>query len=184
VANVLIFGAGGIGLLCARVAHILGAAAIMVADTNSERLTTAKETGAAHVVNPRASDFQAEVSAAFGTRGVDVVIDAAGHQATREAAITILNPGGTLMNIGLGIDRTELPINYLTRQEIRILGSYCYTQDDFASSVDLLVHGRVTEQGWTEERSLWDGGGIFADLVAGRVTSGKVMLRPNMGAAV
>jgi len=181
-ANVLIFGAGGIGILSARVARILGASAILMADTNNERLAMALRTGVDYVVNPRDADLLTEVRAAMGDKGVDVVIDSAGFQPTRETALKVLNPGGTLMNIGLGIDETNLPINYLTRNEIQILGSFCYTHHDFAASVDLLVSGRVTESGWTEVRPFDAAGNAFADLVAGRVTSGKILLGLNQGA--
>lgn len=115
---------------------------------------------------------------AFGSKGVDVVIDAAGFQPTREAAVKLLNAGGTLMNIGLGIDETLLPINYTIRHEIEILGSFCYSRQDFQDAVDLLIAGKVTEIGWTEIRPLSEGFQAFAQLVAGEVTSGKIVLKP------
>lgn len=175
-ANVLVIGAGGIGLLSAMVARILGASAIAVADTNKERLGVAREIGFDFAANPAETGWREFAASSFGSKGVDVVIDAAGFQATREAAMSILNPGGTFMNIGLGIDRTELPINHLIRSEIAILGSFCYTTEDFADSVDLLASGRITERGWTEVRPLSEGGRAFADLTAGRVSRGKIFL--------
>lgn len=175
-ANVVIFGAGGIGLLCAQVAKLLGAANVLIADTNGNRLQVALDTVADEVLNPKSSSLSAAV-ASLGERGVDVVIDAAGFQPTREASLEILNPGGTIMNIGLGIDRTELPINHLIRSEIQILGSFCYTDQDFMDAVQLLVEGRVTETGWTEIRDVEEGGQAFRDLVEGKVNLGKIFLR-------
>jgi threonine dehydrogenase-like Zn-dependent dehydrogenase len=181
--NVLIFGAGGIGLLCSMVARLLGAAKTIVADTNDERLAIARQTGVDVTVNPSKTDIGVLIQQELGEKGIDVVIDAAGFQPTREAALKWVNPGGTVMNIGLGIDQTELRINHLIRNEIEILGSFCYSADDFHDAVALLTSGRITEQGWTEIRPMSEGEQAFAELVAGRVTNGKIFLRPDAGNA-
>lgn len=178
-ANVLIYGAGGIGLLCAMTARILGASRITMVDTNQERLDKALQVGIDIGVNARLEDANARIQEVNSDKGIDVVIDCAGFQPTREAAVRMLNPGGTLMNIGLGIDGTQLPINYTIRSEIEILASFCYTRQDFKDAVDLLVSGKVTERGWTEIRPLSEGASAFADLVAGKVTSGKIFLDPQ-----
>ncbi|MDF2716696.1 MAG: adh 4 [Paenibacillus sp.] len=177
-AGVLVFGAGGIGLLCAMTAKLLGASRVMIADTNAKRLAMAASLGIGETANPREEELGERVRAVFGEGGLDAVIDAAGFQPTREAAIRLVRPGGTFMNIGLGIDDTVLPINHLIRSEIEILGSFCYSQQDFHDAVRLLSEGRITEEGWTEIRPLADGGDAFAELVAGRVHVGKIFLQP------
>ncbi|TNJ64589.1 galactitol-1-phosphate 5-dehydrogenase [Paenibacillus hemerocallicola] len=177
-AGVLVFGAGGIGLLCAMTAKLLGASRVMIADTNAKRLEMAASLDIGETVNPREEDLGERVRAAFGEGGLDAVMDAAGFQPTREAAIRLVRPGGTFMNIGLGIDDTVLPINHLIRGEIDILGSFCYSRQDFHDAVRLLSEGRITEEGWTEVRPLAAGGDAFAELVAGRVHVGKIFLQP------
>ncbi|MBW7461796.1 zinc-binding dehydrogenase, partial [Paenibacillus sepulcri] len=124
-ANVVIFGAGGIGILCAKSARLLGAERIIVLDTHDERLQMAAGVAADYTFNPLQCDIKAEIAAITGDKGVDVVIDAAGFQPTRTAAIAIVNPGGTVMNIGLGIDDTVIPVNVQIRSEIELLGSFC-----------------------------------------------------------
>lgn len=175
-ANVLVFGAGGIGLLCAITAKILGASHVVIADTNNKRLEMAKLAVVDEVVNP-ASVSRERIKAMFGDAGIDVVIDAAGFQPTREAAIHLLNAGGTFMNIGLGIDDTALPMNVMIRQEIVILSSFCYTNQDFIDAVKLLEEGKVSEEGWTEIRHLSEGGIAFQELVSGSVHTGKIILK-------
>ncbi len=177
-ANVVVFGAGGIGLLCAMTAKLLGAAKVMIVDTNPERLKMCKSIGLTHTAHAREDRLEERTRETFGSKGVDVVIDAAGFQPTREAAVKLLNASETLMNIGLGIDETLLPINYTIRQEIEILGSFCYSRQDFQDAVDLLIAGKITETGWTEIRPLAEGFQAFAHLVAGEVTSGKIVLKP------
>jgi len=177
-ANVVVFGAGGIGLLCAMTANLLGASKVMIVDTNAERLEMCHSIGITETANARENRLEERVRETFASKGVDVVIDAAGFQPTREAAVKLLNPGGTLMNIGLGIDVTELPINDTIRSEIEILASFCYTRQDFQDAVDLLIAGKINEVGWTEMRLLSEGNQAFADLVSGKVTSGKILLHP------
>ncbi|MDI4644027.1 zinc-dependent alcohol dehydrogenase [Cohnella hashimotonis] len=179
VPHVVVFGAGGIGLLSAMTASLLGAAKVMVVDTNPDRLAMCRRIGIQETVNAREDKLEEKAKLAFGSKGVDVVIDAAGFQPSREAAIRLLNPGGNLMNIGLGIDETILPINYAIRHEIEILGSFCYSRQDFQDAVDLLAAGKITEAGWTETRSLSEGFQAFKQLVAGQVTSGKILLIPQ-----
>ncbi|RKN65479.1 zinc-binding dehydrogenase [Paenibacillus ginsengarvi] len=178
-AGALVFGAGGIGLLCALAAKLLGASRVLIADTNAERLAAAEALGGFETANPREEDLGSRVRAVFGEGGLDAVIDAAGFQPTREAAMRLVRPGGTVMNIGLGIDDTVLPINHLIRSEIEVLGSFCYSAQDFHDAVRLLAEGRITEQGWTEVRPLEAGADAFAELVAGRVDAGKIFLRPH-----
>jgi threonine dehydrogenase-like Zn-dependent dehydrogenase len=177
--NTIIFGAGGIGLLSAMVARILGVDQIIIMDTNGERLKMVQSLGFGNTVNPNTEEVSSKVQGFCGNKGVDVVIDAAGFQSTREMAMKLVSPGGTIMNIGLGVDGTLLPINHQIRSEIEILGSFCYTNEDFHNAVDLLIAGKVNASGWTEIRPLSAGAGAFADLVAGRVHAGKIFLDPG-----
>jgi threonine dehydrogenase-like Zn-dependent dehydrogenase len=174
-ANVLVCGAGGIGLLSAFTAKLLGAMQVVVTDTNTKRLEIASNNGIDLAINPQEENLKEVIRASF-PEGIDVVIDAAGFQQTREAAAYLLNPGGTIMNIGLGIDATQLPVNHFIRNEIRVLGSFCYTPQDFHDAVRLLSEGAITEEGWTEIRPLSDGDQAFKDLTEGKVHKGKILL--------
>jgi 2-desacetyl-2-hydroxyethyl bacteriochlorophyllide A dehydrogenase len=177
-AAVVVFGAGGIGILCAMNARILGASDVVIADTNADRLDLVRQLGFRHTVNPKTEPLEEKVRAIIGGKGADVVIDAAGFQPTRETAMRLVNPGGTFMNIGLGIDETKLPINHLIRSEIAVLGSFCYTARDFADAVELLESGRITEDGWTDIRRLEEADTAFQDLTGGKVKFGKLFLKP------
>jgi threonine dehydrogenase-like Zn-dependent dehydrogenase len=70
-----------------------------------------------------------------------------------------------------------LPANYIIRQEITVTGSFAYTDDDFAQSVDFLVRGIVQPSiDWLEERPLRDGPAAFAELVDGKAQVAKIVL--------
>lgn len=177
-ANVVVFGAGTIGLLSFLTAQILGASKIIVVDTNEARLRTPEKLGAHAVFTPHTPDYLHQIKEAMGPSGIDVIIDAAGFQATRSAAVELVNLGGTIMNIGLGIDHTQIPINVCIRNEISILGSFSYDKQDFYDALELLKSGKINESDWSEIRSLRDGDRAFQDLIHGRVPHAKIFLTP------
>lgn len=175
-ANVLVYGVGTIGLLSAFVSKILGANKIIVLDVNDERLKTVKGVGIEYGINSRTEDVPARIVEITEGKGIDVIIDAAGFLPTRTQAFDLVNPGGVIMNIGLGINETPLPINNQIRSEITVLGSFCYTKQDFYDAIQLLVEGKISEEGWSEIRPLEAGEEAFSDLVAGKVTNSKIFL--------
>lgn len=176
-AGVAVLGAGAIGLLNAFVARMLGASQVIVLDKNRERVALASELGfLSETFEP---GIEEKVGRIAGKQGIDVVIDAAGFQQTRELAIRLLGAGGRLMNIGLGIDDTMLPLNYAVRSEFEIMGSFCYTRQDFSDALSLLGQGRITGDGWSALRPLSEGSRSFRELTRGAVREGKIILQPN-----
>lgn len=175
-ANVMIYGAGTIGLLSAFVSKILGANKVIVLDLNEERLKTVKNAGIEYVINSKTEDVPTNIQSITGGKGIDVIIDAAGFLPTRTEAFDLVNPGGVIMNIGLGINETPLPINNQIRSEITVLGSFCYAKQDFQDAIQLLVEGKISEEGWSEIRPLEAGQDAFGELVAGKVAKSKIFL--------
>jgi threonine dehydrogenase-like Zn-dependent dehydrogenase len=175
-ANVLVYGAGTIGLLSAFMAKILGAENVIVLDLNAERLKTVQEAGIEHVIQSNKENVEQRVKEITGTKGIDVIIDAAGFLPTRKQAIQLINPGGVVMNIGLGIDETPILINQTIRSEITLLGSFCYTNQDFYDALQLLINGKISEEVWSEIRTIEEGHQAFTDLVNGNVTKSKIFL--------
>ena len=72
-----------------------------------------------------------------------------------------------------------LDIRKLTLQEVTLMGSYCYTMVDVRATVKALYSGALGSLEWIEQRPLSEGGNAFADLLAGRTPSAKIVLVPN-----
>lgn len=176
LANVLIYGAGTIGLLSGLVSQILGANKVILLDLNDDRLQTVQQAGIDFVVNPKSEDVPARIQEITNNEGIDVIIDAAGFAPTRQQAFELINPGGVIMNLGLGIDETPLRINHLIRSEITVLGSFCYTKQDFQDAVKLILEGKISKEGWSEIRPLEEGQQAFRELVAGKMAKSKIFL--------
>ena len=105
---VAVFAQGPIGLCATAGARLSGASVVIGVDRLAGRLQIASKLGADHVVDASRDDPVDEIMRLTGGRGVDVAIEALGTQATFEAALRVLRPGGTLSS--LGVYSTDLTI--------------------------------------------------------------------------
>ncbi|KAA0572176.1 NAD(P)-dependent alcohol dehydrogenase [Azospirillum sp. Sh1] len=108
--TVAVFAQGPIGLCATAGAKLKGATTIIGVDTVPARLEMARRMGADHVVNFREVDPVEEIMRLTDGRGVDVAIEALGTQATFEAALRVLRPGGTLSSLGVYSGDLRLPL--------------------------------------------------------------------------
>ena len=176
--NLLVLGAGPIGLCMIAAAKARGVKHIIVSDISDARLEIAKHWGATHTVNAKIADTVAATMAAF-PNGVDIAIDAVGTGLVRNQAIKSVMPGGTVVLMGLHEDETAIPTNYIIRQEIRLMGSFCYSREAFATAVDLISrHVVKATPDWLIERPLSDGKMSFEELLAGTSPVTKIVLIP------
>jgi len=99
--EVLIIGAGAIGLLAAACAKALGASKVLVADINSERLQLAKTMGADVIINSRETNLQSEVMRLTNGDGVPRLVEASGNAQVVNSCFKLLQKGAELVFIGL-----------------------------------------------------------------------------------
>jgi len=107
---VAVFAQGPIGLCATAGARLRGASKIIVVDGIDDRLAIARHMGADEVVNFRKTDVVDEILRLTGGRGVDAAIEALGTQATFEAALRVLKPGGTLSSLGVYSTDLRIPL--------------------------------------------------------------------------
>jgi threonine dehydrogenase-like Zn-dependent dehydrogenase len=167
----LVIGAGAIGLLAAMLLKSRGVAELVVAETNPLRAQTLLQ----------ASGVQATPGAALQAMAgrFDFVLDAVGVAPSRDLAIAAAAAGAVVAHVGLGDWTSALDWRALTLREITLIGCYTYTTADLHAAVAALAAGEFGELAWVEERPLAAGAAAFEDLVAGRVASAKVLLRPD-----
>jgi L-iditol 2-dehydrogenase len=104
-SDVLVVGAGPIGVLTCQVARHQGAARVFVVEPLDHRRATALRCGADAVFAPEHG--AAEVWDATGGRGVDVAIEMAGTDAAIETAVTAIRPGGRVALAGIPSEDTS-----------------------------------------------------------------------------
>jgi L-iditol 2-dehydrogenase len=166
-----VLGGGAIGLAAALVLAMQGAGEIHIGEPNAGRRRTAQQAGPFAAYAPGADGEPAAAS-------LDLVIDAVGADATRQAACRLVRPGGAIVHIGLLPGSGGLDLRRITLQEITLAGSYCYTMQDFREVVTALAARRFGELGWFEVRALREGARAFDDIDSGRTAAAKIVLRP------
>jgi len=107
---VVVFAQGPIGLCATAGAKLCGASIIIGVDTVPERLAMARRLGATATIDYRHVDPVAEILRLTDGRGVDVAIEALGTQATFEACLRVLRPGGTLSSLGVYSQDLHIPL--------------------------------------------------------------------------
>ena len=108
--SVAVFAQGPIGLCATAGAKLSGATTIIGVDRLRKRLDMATRMGADHVIDSSAVDPVEEIMRLTDGRGVDVAIEALGTQATFEACLRVLRPGGTLSSLGVYSGDLKIPL--------------------------------------------------------------------------
>lgn len=155
--SVAIVGAGTIGILALLMARLRGISRAAVVDKNAARLEVARKLGAELVVNSAQEDPVQAVRRWSGGEGAEYVVETAGIQATRRAAVHLCRRGGRLLFIGMAEMESSLPWIEMIRDEKAVFTTFAYTPRDFATSLRLIESRRVDLRAWTEARPLEDG---------------------------
>lgn len=108
--TVAVFAQGPIGLCATLGAKLSGATLVIGVDRVPARLEMARRMGADVVVDASQVDVVDEILKITGGRGVDASIEALGTQATFEAALRVLRPGGTLSSLGVYSTDLKIPL--------------------------------------------------------------------------
>ncbi len=98
--NVLLTGAGPIGLMGLLVARALGAARVVVVEPSPLRARLARDLGADQVVDPTRQDAQEQILDFFGGYA-DVHLEFSGAPAAFALGLSVLRNGGTMSLLGL-----------------------------------------------------------------------------------
>ena len=165
-ATAVVIGAGTIGLACMQAALLRDPDRLTVIELHPKRREHALALGA----------DAATADAKDVLPGADVVIDAAGTQATRLLALDLLAPGGTAVFIGMHSDETALPWRRVIRGNNTIRGVFAYEDRDFQQALDQLAEGRAGIGELKEVLPLDRGPAAFAELATGPTADIKVFL--------
>lgn len=110
--DVLITGAGPIGVMAAAIAKHVGARHVVVSDINEYRLQLAKKAGATYVVNPTQEKFSDVMKKLGMTEGFDVGMEMSGNAQAFQSLLDAMNNGGRVAI--LGIFPTQVAIDWST----------------------------------------------------------------------
>lgn len=134
--QVLVTGAGPIGLLAMQVAKALGAGEVTLTDVSPERLELAEKMGANRTVNV------AEESLADAGIGANVLIECSGNPRALNDGIMRLHPAGTAVVVGMATDEISVPLGYIQPREITLTGTFRYA-NTYPAAIALAANGQV-----------------------------------------
>lgn len=139
--NVVIAGAGMLGVVACAMCRNAEAARVIAADIDDARLATAREFGADDVVklSPR-QPLKEQLAARLPGEAVTVALDYSGVSETMEALIGALGVGGTLVLVGAVSPQRPLQINaeQVVRNLHTIAGLHNYNVPDLVTAVDFI----------------------------------------------
>ncbi len=144
--NVLIMGAGPIGLLHAKVAKLGGASAIYVSDLSPERLDRCRQVDASWMA-VRAEDVAAHIADATGGRGVDVCIVACPSSQAQAQALELTGINGRVLFFGgLPRDKSTVPLdtNLIHYKQLLVTGTTRASIAQFRKVLSLMADGSLT----------------------------------------
>ena len=143
-ADVLLIGAGPIGIMHAKLALLRGAARVFVNDLSQERLDQIAELVPG--VIPVSGDIAAEIRAHTG-RGVDGCIIAAPAPIAQTQSLAYMNMNGKVLFFGgLPKDRENVTLNtnLLHYRQLAIVGCTGQSLTDYRTCAKLLNTGRIS----------------------------------------
>jgi (R,R)-butanediol dehydrogenase/meso-butanediol dehydrogenase/diacetyl reductase len=140
--NVLVLGAGPIGLAAILGARMAGAAAVYVSEPVAERRAVAAEAGATEVFDPADADVRREVFLRTGRLGPRVAIDATGRPEVVDLGIRSLQRGGTIAVAGITAAALQTDLRQIVLYERTVCGSLGYNFD-IPRVLGLMASGRL-----------------------------------------
>ncbi|HVP28181.1 MAG TPA: zinc-binding dehydrogenase [Myxococcota bacterium] len=173
--NVLVMGAGPIGLSTLLWARHFGARSVIVSEKSPGRRAMAERFGASAAVDP-GDLLSATQRVAPG--GIDVVFEAVGVPGLIAQAINSVKFRGRVVVVGVCMQPDQIFPFFAITKEASLHFVLAYEKPDFQYAVDMLDQGRIEPRGMiTDEIALEAVGGAFVALET-PTTQSKVLVVP------
>ncbi|WP_421904190.1 L-threonine 3-dehydrogenase [Maridesulfovibrio sp.] len=122
--DVLITGAGPIGMMAVAVARHAGARHIVITDINDYRLDLAGKMGATRTVNVTKEKLEDVMNELGMTEGFDVGLEMSGSPAAFGEMLDKMNHGGNIALLGILPDNTAIDWNQVVFKGLKLKGIY------------------------------------------------------------
>ena len=142
---VVVIGPGPIGLLCVKMASILGATNIVVVGTDGDesRMEYAKKWGATRVINSAKEDPVPLIMAMGDGYGADLVVDAAGFSPTLKLSLDVVRPNGQINKIGWGPGPVGFSLDQIISKVVTLQGTFSHNWDVWEKCLVLMSEKKV-----------------------------------------
>lgn len=170
--EVVIIGAGGVGMMAIQIARAMGMDPIVV-DIDPAKLEAAQQLGVSRTYDSSQMDTAKAIRKATG--GAYAALDFVGAEASVNYGLTTLRKGGMLVVVGLYGGALTMPIPFLPMNARMIQGSYVGSPEDMAALMEMVREGKIAPIE-IHERPLAEASDALADLKAGKVKGRQVLV--------
>ena len=175
--NVLVIGAGVIGLIIIQALRIKGCNNIIVADKNENRLKIAKYYGANTTVNTKEKDITNRLINDYKNT-IDIIFEAVGISETIGIGIEVVKKKGKVILIGNISPFVQMPLQKIVTKEINMIGS-CAIKDEYTTVIKHLSEKKLQfDKIITAKAPLSEGDKYFKIIEEGSSDHIKVILNP------
>lgn len=122
--DVLITGAGPIGIMAVAILRHIGARHIVITDVNDYRLDLARKMGASHAVNVKHQALQDVMDELGMMEGFDVGLEMSGNPMALNEMVAAMNHGGKIALLGIPPKKTAIDWNHVIFKGLVIKGIY------------------------------------------------------------
>ncbi len=122
--DVLITGAGPIGIMAAAVARHVGARHVVITDVNADRLALAAKVADVVPVNVAEADLAETVADLKMTQGFDVGLEMSGNQAALDQMVEAMTMGGRIAMLGIPPGKSPVDWSRIVFKAITVKGVY------------------------------------------------------------
>ena len=122
--DVLITGAGPIGLMCVAICKYSGAKNIVITDINEYRLAIAKELGASKTINIKKDSIDNHLEKLGIKYGFDVGLEVSGNPTAFNSMLTNMYHGGSIALLGILPNNTLIDWDDIIFKGLKIKGIY------------------------------------------------------------
>ncbi|MBU3033327.1 L-threonine 3-dehydrogenase [Tritonibacter mobilis] len=173
--DVLITGAGPIGIMAAAVARHAGARHVVITDVNADRLALAEQVARVRTVNVAKEDLN-DVKHELGLKeGFDVGLEMSGNQQALDQMVEALVMGGKIALLGIPPGKSPVDWSRIVFKAITLKGVYGREMfETWYKMIAMLQNGLDVSKVITHRFSVDDFGQGFAAMKSGQ--SGKVVL--------
>jgi propanol-preferring alcohol dehydrogenase len=141
--NVVVVGAGGLGLMAIQLAKAITGSRIIAMDLDDEKLKAAKENGAANTINSKKEDPVKAIMELTGNMGADAVIDFVNASKTVETDMQLLRRRAKVVLVGLFGGELKLNLVSMPTKAYKLIGSYTGSITDLVQLVSLAKRGVI-----------------------------------------
>ena len=141
--NVVIVGAGGLGLMAMQIAKAISGAKIIAMDLDDQKLDIAKKNGADNTINSKKQDPLKAIMELTDKIGADAIIDFVNASNTVETDMQLLRRRGKLVLVGLFGGELKLNLITMPTRAYKIIGSYTGSISEMVELVSLAKRGVI-----------------------------------------